>query len=239
MTTCRRCQQEKKLIKAHIIPEAFWNLPDQSAGPLAMISNIANRKPKPSPIGPYDTGILCEQCDGVVGLLDQHAIENLLRDKAKERYQNDIADLYHYRNARAKIIIPFIASVAWRASISTHDFFKRVSLGPYESKLFELMEGGSPAELEDSIIINEYDQDTPIMDSHMSRIEGLKTLALQAERFLFHIKVDQRPFSSELKLVTLNPNREVMSLVKSWDESKQKLVMSKILAGMSKPKFWK
>jgi hypothetical protein len=239
MATCLRCKKQKTLIKAHIIPEAFWNLPDQSVGPMAMVSNSVNWKTKPSPIGPYDKQILCEQCDGSIGLLDQHAAENLLRDKSKTRYQNDIVGLYHYKNANAQIIISFIASLVWRASISSHHFFKRVSLGPYETKFFDLQEKGSPIELEESIIINEYDQDTPIMDPHMSRIEGLKTLAFQAERFLFHIKIDQRSFSPELKQVTLHPNREVISFVKSWEESKQKEAMLKIVSGLSKPKFWK
>jgi hypothetical protein len=226
-------------VKAHVIPKAFWNLPDQSAGPLAMVSNSSGWKTKPSRIGPYDEGILCEECDGIIGLLDQHAAENLLRDKSKTRYQYDVAGLLHYKKASAQIVISFIASLAWRASISSHQFFDRVSLGPYESKFFDLAENGKQIDLEESIVIMEYDQDTPIMDPHMSRIEDLKTLAFQAERFLFHIKVDQRSFSQELKQMTLHPNREVISLVKNWQESKQRDAMLKIVERISKPKFWK
>jgi hypothetical protein len=239
LAICRRCNKSKTLVKAHVIPRAFWNLPEQSAGPLAMVSNSPGWKIKPSRIGPYDTGILCEECDGIIGLLDQHAAENLLRDKSRTRYQNDIAGLYHYKNASAQIVISFIASLAWRASISSHHFFERVNLGPYESKFFELTDKGKQFELEESIIVMEYDQETPIMDPHMSRIEGLKILSFQTERFLFQIKVDQRPFSQELKQVTLHPSRKVISLVKNWEESKQKEALSKIVAGISKPKFWK
>lgn len=206
---------------------------------MAMISNSAKWNAKPSPIGPYDNGILCEQCDGIIGLLDQHATENLLRDKSKTLYQNDLAGLYHYKKADSQIIISFVASLVWRASISSHNFFERVNLGPYEIKFFELLENLNPIELQESIIVIEYDQVTPVMDPHMSRIEGLRTLSLQAERFLFHIKVDQRSFSNDLRQVTLHPDRAVVSLVKSWDESRQKEAMLKITAGMAKPKFWK
>ncbi len=238
MPTCRRCQHHKPLIKAHIIPEAFWNLPDQAAGPMAMVSNTANWRARPSPIGPYDKEILCETCDGTIGKLDQHAVEHLLRNKSKTSYQNDIVGLYHYKSASPKQIISFVASLAWRASISRHNFFSRVNLGPFENKFFELMETGNSIVLEDSIIINEYDQDTPTADPHMSRIEGVNILSIQAERFLFHIKIDQRPFVGNLNMMTLHPDRPVISMLKNWNNSKQKNALMNMMKGITKPRFW-
>ena len=116
MALCKRCKTDKALVKAHIIPKAFWKIPDQKLGPLAMVSNLPGWRTTPSPIGPYDETILCEECDGFIGRFDQHATENLLRDRSNSKYQDDLFGLYRYQKADPKLIISFVASLAWRAS---------------------------------------------------------------------------------------------------------------------------
>ena len=239
LAICKLCGKDKELVKAHIIPKAFWNLPDQAAGPLAMVSNEPGWKTTPSRIGPYDESILCESCDGEIGKLDQHAVETFLRDKRKLSYQSNIHGLYVYPDANSQLIISFVTSLAWRASVSMHSFFSRVSLGPFESQFLQTFTTGNVGNLQESIVVMEYDQETPVMDPHMSRIEGIKVLAFQAERFLFQIKVDQRSFPDHFKLFALQSNRPVLSLLKKWDESRQRDAMLAIVKDMQRPKFWR
>ena len=55
---CRGCNQDKKLVKAHIIPESFFRGLRGEKEPAKILSNRKDFYPKKSPIGIYDTEIL-------------------------------------------------------------------------------------------------------------------------------------------------------------------------------------
>jgi hypothetical protein len=132
---CCLCRENHWLIKAHIIPRTFWPL---DGGTPKLLSNKSGVFPSRSPQGVYDT-ILCEDCDGkVLGLLDQHAAETLLCGKPQALdTSTEIGN--RYPEADPQKIRLFAAAVAWRASVSKHGFFARISLGPYEEIIRQMI----------------------------------------------------------------------------------------------------
>jgi hypothetical protein len=78
MAKCRLCGHNEKLIKAHIIPEAFFREArgeDKSPGLLFDDPDIF---PKKSPSGVYNQEILCDQCESRFQLVDDHGAQVLL-----------------------------------------------------------------------------------------------------------------------------------------------------------------
>jgi hypothetical protein len=72
---CRFCEKESKLIKAHIIPEVFFRL----ARGDDMLTNISTgKRPQKSPIGAYDKGILCADCEKCFGEADSYTASFLI-----------------------------------------------------------------------------------------------------------------------------------------------------------------
>ncbi len=71
---CKLCDKEKKLIRAHIIPESFY-----SKGHKKLYADDLIYEKK-MPKGLYDTEILCGECDNKIGKLDGLA-KKILMDK--------------------------------------------------------------------------------------------------------------------------------------------------------------
>jgi hypothetical protein len=134
---CKLCDQEKKLIKAHIIPEGFFR-PLQSESRAAEIhTNTIGVHPKRSPIGIYDKNILCEDCDGKLGVWDEYAQKLLLQNFNEDNalYDNKEKIAYKIKDYDYIIIKLFFISLLWRASITTQEYFDRIVVGPFEEKL--------------------------------------------------------------------------------------------------------
>lgn len=132
MSHCLYCGQERTLVKAHIIPEAFFRDIRGDASTLYFVMNEPSAHPKRAPIGLYDKQILCGQCEKAFQNVDDYAAALLIRerDSAFERRSHNgrtiyVAEQFDYH--RMKL---FIVSVLWRASVSTQQYFSRVNLGP-------------------------------------------------------------------------------------------------------------
>ena len=135
MPVCRLCLKEKRLIRAHVIPQPFWPNEMSGGGVAKIISNTSGHYPKKSRTGEYDNTILCGRCDGFLGILDQHAAEKLLNGTAVEAVVHRGLTVRQYPDAVPETVHRFIASVFWRASVSSRKFFGRVQLGPYEEAI--------------------------------------------------------------------------------------------------------
>lgn len=74
---CKFCGQEKKLIKAHIIPKKFYlGLKDDRY----LCINSQNCKYMIQQQGGYDSNILCEDCDNhILGEFDKEGYRILFR----------------------------------------------------------------------------------------------------------------------------------------------------------------
>jgi len=138
-SVCRLCLQEKKLIKAHIIPEHFFNsLYDEKGQYIEVHMNEdKSESTKKRFKGIWDKTILCGDCDNsVLGKLDDYAAKIFWGYRNQELkftdFQRPDQPLVQWRTAygidttRIKL---FFLSLLWRADISKNIFFEDVNLG--------------------------------------------------------------------------------------------------------------
>lgn len=76
---CRGCGENKKFIKAHIIPESFF-AGLKKDGESALMDADTLRYTKRSPAGVYDKGILCHDCEQKFQEIDHYGQKVLLKD---------------------------------------------------------------------------------------------------------------------------------------------------------------
>jgi hypothetical protein len=132
-TSCRLCARQAKLIKAHIIPEAFFRAINRTSGTPLLVSNKAHEPfPKRAPIGVYDTQLLCADCEGLFGPLDDYGARVFLTQTG--HFFRDHLDICGRlavvsRTVDQDLLLRFLVSVLWRASASTISYYERVRLG--------------------------------------------------------------------------------------------------------------
>jgi hypothetical protein len=232
MPTCKLCKNDRKLISAHIIPRAFY-APPSPEGAAKILANKEGTWPRKAPIGVYDASILCEDCDGALGKLDQHAAEQLLQGKPTKEVMagaNQQVVARYYGNADASKMLLFIASIIWRASISSHEFFSRVELGPYEDILRSMLLGHAEESDRVDAILAEFDTPAaPILDPHSTRFAGVNFWVVYASRYVLYLKLDRRGVPDPFAELALRRASEVISTVRSWEGSKELSVMQKIV----------
>jgi hypothetical protein len=188
--------------------------------------------PKKTLTGIYDTEILCEACDGELGKLDQHAVENVCR-------ASDVVDLKdggqtiarQYPSADGELVGRFIASVLWRASISRHYFFNRVDLGPYEEIIRDILSNRSQDSGRIQMLLAEFNKaDVPILNPHKTRTDEVGFWVIYANRFIMYTKTDRQRTPDDLSEFVLRKERVVTSIVRSWEGSKEDPLIAKIAA---------
>lgn len=231
MPICRLCQNDRTLIKAHVIPEAFLSFPPPEVGVNKILSNKAGHYPKRSRIGIYDSGILCGECDADLGELDQHAVEQLCRsDEINNISRNGEKNSREYLSADPEKIHKFIASVAWRASISSHDFFQGVGLGPYEELIREMLLSSEFDNTQVETMLAEFDrQDPPNLDPHLMREEGVKYWLIYANRFILYLKADNQPTPKVFEAITIQKDSPVRSVMRQFGQSKEQQVIQGVV----------
>jgi hypothetical protein len=227
---CKLCLQEKKLIKAHIIPEGFvrplWS------GKLApeLHTNSPGKYPKRIPIGVYDPSILCSECDQKMAPWDDYAQELFLHQfsdaQVLQLNQQQVGwriESFDYR--RLKL---FFVSVLWRASVSQHEFYKRISVGPFEGRLRTMILDRDPGGSQDFAVILARFGDSDIaamLDPHPEKFESVSFIRFYLTGILAYIKVDQRPTPSVFADCRVQESGPLIVLSRRLHNSRDALVM--------------
>lgn len=222
---CKFCDEDKPLIKAHIIPAAFF-----VKNGARILSSLPDVYPKKSPIGVYDENILCAECDRSFGLLDQHVVEKILINEGEFHSDGEFG-LRHYIDALPEIVRLFALSMAWRAHHSTHEMFANVDLGPHEASIKrDLLQPLEHRKV--SAFVHEFDHRTPpIISPIPERYDKVRFLRIYAGRLIFSVKVDQRPMPPDLGYFDLLMNKQTFSVVVPWIGSAESSLAIDIVSG--------
>ncbi len=139
---CKFCGQEKKLIKAHIIPRNFYlNYKNEKYLGVDSISGKFTIQQS----GAYDKNILCEDCDGkILGEFDKEGYRILFSEVYKHILYSDKNTKIYYltsENYNYEYLRKFFISILWRASISNVRELDDVHLGKYENIALKILKG--------------------------------------------------------------------------------------------------
>lgn len=230
MSLCRLCGNAGKLVKAHIIPEAFFRVLRENGGTPLLVTGTKNQFPKRSPTGVYDEGILCDACEPKFDRFDHYGVETLLvrLDETFQpiSYQGEII-AYQAAEIDQKLLLQFLLATLWRASVSTHSFYRRVNLGPFETDARRaILKPDEPVpQVFGAVLsrwtIEEQHQLTAggLMDPFPERWDNVNAYRFYFGHVVAYIKVDKQSFIDPLRSLSLQSGPNVAMVTRSFAKS--------------------
>ncbi len=215
MAICRLCGQERKLIKAHIIPRSLYAPLFEDGSPVTVYSTKKGAFPKRARQGIYDNKILCAECDHRIGNWDNVAQHFLLAPLSKygdpavieERGWFEASD-FDYTSLKL-----FFVALLWRAHTTSHPFFAKVELGPWEEAARQRIISEDPGTVEDfSTLLARYEHPLAmaLRNPEYMRFYGLNYYRFRVASYVVIIKVDKRPIDRDLLPFALAAGRPVV-----------------------------
>lgn len=230
MPLCRLCSEDRNLVKAHIVPEAFFRVLRDPNEPLLLITNTPGHYPKRSQVGVYDQGILCGECESKFGEVDDYGIQVFLN-----RFDEFFQPINHQgesvgfqaQNVDKKLLLRFLVATIWRASVSTHRFYDRVHLGPYEAAAAEVVTAPDRpiSNVFDALLScwtssEECDYFTQgLMDPFREQWDGVNAYRFYFGRVVAYIKVSNRQFLAPLSERTITSQNPLTVVARNFDKS--------------------
>ena len=230
---CVFCDENvDQLCDSHIIPKAWLGKSDEKGMPVE-ISSAPYAKRRPN--GPYQSKLLCRDCESMFSTIEKSVTEKTLRSSGKFNSGRKI-----YDGLCTQELVAFLLSILWRAHHSTIEFFSKVRLGPYEPQIkshlqryFDVgTELSSPAWVK--IGVQEFEKSVPILDPAAIKLEGVNFWNVYAARFKFWIKLDKRPLPSDFAGLFLGDGDAVTTFPKDWWNSKERQIMSEMYMSLAK-----
>lgn len=222
---CKFCQQEKKLIKAHVIPESFFRRLRDGENPPRLLTAKEGIYPKRASKGVYDPNILCIDCERQFGDWDNYGQKFLAEEPIGEPkvIGSKIVgyEVPHYNYPELKL---FFISLVWRASVSTHPFYERIRLGPHEEVVKRLVEHRDPGDAEDfSVILARFDHPlgASILDPHPEKIYQVNYCRFYLAGYIAYVKVDKRPTPEPFSKLILRYGMPTCIICRTLENSKE------------------
>jgi hypothetical protein len=231
---CKLCNQDRDLIKAHIIPRSLYKPLLEEGKPLSVLSSSPATHPQKSRIGFYDTEILCQECERIFSPWDDYAQKTLLSEPKQGDYfiHNGQKLAFKMEIDYVKLKLFFI-SLLWRAGISNLYFFKKIQIAPFEDQLKEMILKGDPGNPETfAIALAKFNEPlgTIMLDPHNGRFkdEGINYCRFYLAGYVAFIKTDKRPYPDRLKEIILSSDRPLYVILRDLRNSKEFPLMRKV-----------
>jgi hypothetical protein len=221
---CRYCGDQKKLIKAHVIPEAFFRRLRAGKAPPMLLTNNENEYPKKAPIGVYDRGILCQECERKFSHWDDYAQELLDIEPKGASYimENGQIAGYEVDGYKYDLLKLFFISLLWRASISENVFYSKVDLGPLEHIAKNFIEHKDPGTAEDfSVTLAKFDHflGETILDPHPEKHDDIDYYRFYFGSYIAYIKADEKKSSGLHMHFMMKPGEPLIIIQRDFKRS--------------------
>jgi hypothetical protein len=228
---CKFCGEEKKLIRAHIIPEGFLRRLRDGQDPPRILAE--KDFPKKAPIGVYDTSILGADCEKLFGDWDNHIQRILATEPIGEPIKNNEDTIaYKIENFNYEQIKLFCISLLWRASASSKNFYKHVKLGPYDEIAKRHIIESNPGSEEDfSVTIAKFGDhpfDMTTMGPRKDKWTGVNFYRFYMASYVLYIKVDRRISPSPFDLFKVKKDQPIHIICRDLSKSKELPVILKL-----------
>ena len=120
---CKLCLKEKKLVKAHIIPDCLYK--DLAVGNEKRFASGRVMKKVSTKIiqsGPWDREILCKECDTKIlssleNYFKEHFYDRLKNELKKRTFVSVVIEPYVIEDVDLSKIKLFLLSLIWRSSV--------------------------------------------------------------------------------------------------------------------------
>lgn len=223
-------------VRAHIIPKSFYAIDHTEKIPLKIITNSDDGFNGKSFVGIYDKEILTRKGEQTFSEWDSYAYDLLVRDYSDFRIRHHrgepvLIEQQSYSYQKLKL---FFLSVLWRAAVSTQRFFSKVSLGPHEKTLQDMILDKNPGDADDfAVTVARFvDLDsarTVMLDPFAERYSGVNYYRLYLGTYVASIKVDRRPTPNDLRPSILAPSSPLRIVARQFEHSKEKAVMQMLV----------
>jgi hypothetical protein len=222
MGQCKFCNHDKPLVDAHLVPRCLYTLDGKL--PLKIVGLFGETRPKRSNIGLYDPNILCAECDGRIGLWDQHACETLSKDSRKMAIAvvddgkavdpNGKILAYKIENADAEKISKFALSVLWRCHHSTREEASTVNLGPHADRMHDILVSDVTISDHGYDVCLEYHEDFSLVmwQGRWRTEEGVTINTFMASNFSFHVRTGVDQPGNPLRSLSIRTGAPVVAL---------------------------
>lgn len=234
--TCKFCGQNKKLIKAHIIPECFWVSSGEKSSSQYLVTPLKEEFPRRRPIGIYDQNLVCLECEQIWNDYDTYSCEllsNQFQGKLNEYegFKWYVIDSYNYSNLKL-----FFMSLLWRASASKEKFFNEVSIGcKFDGEIRDSLRNRNPKTYQDfSVVILRSDKfvgEHSIIDNPIrKRLDEVNFYKFYVGEFFVWIKVDRQKLPLWFEPFVLKPNSKLLIPVSERDDDGLRAFVGKLNA---------
>ncbi|MCW3838157.1 hypothetical protein ACFQ1E_19365 [Sphingomonas canadensis] len=212
-----------KLCRAHIVPAGFARTLSAPGGHNKAVRSTGAQRAVP-PHGDYDPNILCGDCDTALGRFDGYAIAFCAElpptpdARTGQVFSHEAFDGAQFARA--------VLAILWRASISTREQFRAISLGPYEDRAAAILFSGAPLSSlpEFEVVLSRYassahDARKFVFMPMRIRSGALTAFTIGLSGFLVWAKVDQRPTDKLLAPFVINAASVLRSPIVRFEES--------------------
>jgi hypothetical protein len=232
---CKYCGENRKLVKAHIIPAAFFRRQRRGKDSPRIFVEKRSEHPKRVPAGIYDGRILCERCGPQFGDWDNYAVEILREppDNASPIMHGNRLVGYEINDYNYGLLKLFFVSMLWRASVSVHPFYERISLGPYETEAKRLLERRDPGPLTAfSVTLARFDHALggTIFDPHTDRFGGVNYCRFYLGGYVAYIKTDKRKTPEPHLYFSIKPDKPLRIIGRNLENSYEMRLIKEIVA---------
>jgi len=210
MAVCKMCGEDRKLIKAHIIPETFFTALDHpQRKQLKKFSGAKGVHPVRSQTGEYDVNLVCEDCEHkAFSACDNYAARVLLQriDRHFEPIVKEGETIgFRMVDIDQALLQRFFAAVLWRASLSEREFYRQVTIGAAEPAIRSYLANrgaASPRTLECLLKLWTFSEADKywtfgIASPTANNIGDREGFTFYFGRVVAFIKIDERPFSEK------------------------------------------
>lgn len=240
MALCQGCGLERKLIKAHAIPESFFVKMRSEHGAPKLMTDVKGIYPKKSLIGVYDNKSLCRECEDKFQNVDDYGQQVLLQQESEHEklIVSGKVQGYRVKDVDYKKLKLFFVSVLWRASLSTQSFYARINLGPYQQKAKDLIWSNDSGQQSDFAFVVAKFTDTSIgktmLDPHPERLWGVKYYRFYMYGYVIYIKVDKLKSPDFLNKFEMSSDGDLIIVGRNIENSTELPVMTSVVKNSSK-----
>lgn len=241
---CRLCLVNEPNMKAHILAEGLLKLihhVDKEYDGRFILVGENLKKPLNRPTGSYDRNILCTKCDNKLGIYDKAAI-NFCKRQDILPHPSGAAYTLNLSEGDQKKLRLFVISYVWRASITTLNEFKGISLGSkHEEKIRQLLLNGDPGNPQEyAVLVSKFSlpEDKKVWGMHVlnpvsNKLEGVNTVDIYLPNlYKLILKVDQRPFGEIFSKSVVGETKEILIFDREdYRESDEFKIMHSAITG--------